>query len=344
MAVAALAMASCSKDESTGINRGNAIDFRAAMQTRAVETTTANMTNFYVTAIDKNNANYFTDAEFTKDGSFFTSTPAYYWPSDGSNLSFFAYSPSAADLGAVTIDNTTKTLADFAPAAAIADQQDFVTAAATGSKADESTGVALTFAHRLSQIEVKARNSNEGYIYKVVGVRIGKPVSKATFDFGTSAWTLGTEKANYQVEYAAANTLTATAASMMVAADGNAMLIPQQLTAWDSANDKTNTAEGAYLAVKVNITTKDGARIYPSAAVGEYDWAAVAVGTTWEAGKKYVYTLDFSNGAGQVDPEKPEPTDPEDPFKPGEDILGGPIKFTVTVEDWTAAPDVDIEG
>ena len=28
--VAALAMASCSKDESTGINNGNAIDFRAA--------------------------------------------------------------------------------------------------------------------------------------------------------------------------------------------------------------------------------------------------------------------------------------------------------------------------
>ena len=40
--VAALAMASCSKDESTGINNGNAIDFRAAMQTRASETTTAN--------------------------------------------------------------------------------------------------------------------------------------------------------------------------------------------------------------------------------------------------------------------------------------------------------------
>lgn len=102
--VAALAMASCSKDESTGINNGNAIDFRAAMQTRASETTMANITNFFVTALDKNNANYFSDAEFTKDGAFFTSTPAYYWPSDGSNLSFFAYSPSAADLDA-TVTN-----------------------------------------------------------------------------------------------------------------------------------------------------------------------------------------------------------------------------------------------
>lgn len=160
--VAALAMASCSKDESTGINNGNAIDFRAAMQTRASETTTANITNFFVTALDKNNANYFSDAEFTKDGAFFTSTPAYYWPSDGSNLSFFAYSPSAADLGAtVTINSTTKTLADFEPATTIADQKDFITATATGSKTDEAAGVALTFGHRFprSRSRLKTRTT-----------------------------------------------------------------------------------------------------------------------------------------------------------------------------------------
>lgn len=227
--VAALAMASCSKDESTGINNGNAIDFRAAMQTRASETTTANITNFFVTALDKNNANYFSDAEFTKDGAFFTSTPAYYWPSDGSNLSFFAYSPSAADLGAtVTINSTTKTLADFEPATTIADQKDFITATATGSKTDEAAGVALTFGHRLSQIEIKAKNTNDGYVYKVQGVRIGQPVSKATFDFGTTSWQLGSVKTNYEATYAGSEkTLTGTAASIMAVEDDNAMLIPQ---------------------------------------------------------------------------------------------------------------------
>ena len=339
--VAALAMASCSKDESTGINNGNAIDFRAAMQTRASETTTANITNFFVTALDKNNANYFSDAEFTKDGAFFTSDPDYFWPSDGSNLSFFAYSPSAADLGAtVTINSTTKTLVDFAPAAAIADQKDFIAATATGSKADEGSGVHLAFGHKLAQIEIKAKNTNEGYVYKVQGVRIGKPVSKATFDFGTSAWAPGSDKSNYEATYAGSEkTLTATAASLMAAANDNAMLIPQQLTKWDSENDKKNTAAGAYLAVKVQITTAAGARVYPAAAVGEYDWAAIPVDTKWEAGSKYVYTLDFSNGAGFVDPEKPEPVDPTDPFEPGDPILGSPIKFPVDVTPWTPASE-----
>ena len=57
----------------------------------------------------------------------------------------------------------------------------------------------------------------------------------------------------------------------------------------------------------------------------EFGWAAVPVGVNWERGKKYIYTLDFSNGVGIQDPEDP---------KPGTPIIGGGIKFTVSVENW----------
>ncbi|MBN2917829.1 MAG: fimbrillin family protein [Prevotella sp.] len=336
MAMAAMLIASCSSDDVVSTNTGRAIDFRTSVGTRGSETTTDNITKFWVTAIDGNNANYFSKQEFTKDGAFFTSSPLYYWPAG--TLNFFAYSPSETDLGAtVTINKDTKTFADFSPAKKIADQKDFVTATASGTRAaNEESGVALTFAHQLSQIEIKAKNTNTGYVYKVVGVRIGKPVSKGTFTMGTtSSWALTTtEKSNYAVEYSE-KTLTADAATMMSTANDNAILLPQQLTAWTPETDKKNANNGAYIALKIQITTKDGARVYP--AKGNYDWAAVAIGTNWEAGKKYVYTLDFSAGAGKVDPEKPEPTDPTDPFKPGEDILGKPIKFTVTVTPWAPA-------
>lgn len=339
MAMAAMFIASCSSDDVVSTNTGRAIDFRTSVGTRGSETTTDNIDKFWVTAIDGNNANYFSKQEFTKDGAFFTSSPLYYWPAG--TLNFFAYSPSETDLGAtVTINKDTKTLADFSPAAKIADQKDFVTATASGTRADNETNdVELTFDHQLSQIEIKAKNTNTGYIYKVVGVRIGKPVSKGTFAFDTNKWTLTTtEKTNYAVEYATTpRTLTKNAATMMGTANNNAMLLPQQLVAWASATDKTNNANGAYIALKIQITTKDGARVYPAKAKGDYDWAAVAINTKWEAGKKYVYTLDFSNGAGKVDPEKPQPVDPTDPFKPGEDILGKPIKFTVIVTPWAPA-------
>lgn len=337
MAMTAMLIASCSSDDVVSTNTGRAIDFRTSVGTRGSETTTDNIDKFWVTAIDGNNANYFSKQEFTKDGAFFTSSPLYYWPAG--TLNFFAYSPSETDLGAtVTIDKDTKNLADFSPATEIANQKDFVTATASGTRAaNETNGVELAFEHRLSQIEIKAKKTNAGYIYKVVGVRIGKPVSKGTFTFSTNTWSLTTtKKANYEVEYATnPRTLTADAATMMGTANDNAMLLPQQLVAWASATDSTNNANGAYIALKIQITTASGARVYPAKGK-EYDWAAVAVGTNWEAGKKYVYTLDFSNGAGKVDPEKPKPTDPTDPFKPGEDILGKPIKFTVTVNPWVS--------
>lgn len=343
MSMAAMLIASCSNDDVVSTNTGRGIDFRTSLATRGTETTTANIQKFSVTAIDDKGALYFQNQEFTRgEGDVFSSTPVYYWPAG--ELKFYAYSPSAAELGGeLTINNTTKTLTGFSPAAAIKDQKDFVTANATGTKAaNEGNGVHLTFAHQLSQIQINAKNTNSGYVYKVVGVRIGKPVSKGDFNFATPAWTLSTTKANYEEVYTEAKILTADSKTMM-GEGGNAMLIPQQLVAWASKTDKKNTAKGAYLALKIQITTKDGARVYP--AVGEYDWAAVAIDTNWEAGKRYVYTLDFSNGAGKVDPEKPTP-DPEnpDPFNPGEDILGKPIKFTVTVTDWVeAGQPIDME-
>lgn len=337
-AMATLAMMSCSKDETTSVKTDGAISFRPSvgMITRATTTTTSTLESFFVTALDKDNADYFTNVEFRKSGTTFNSTPAYNWPTDGSNLSFIAYAPSETELGGtLTITGSTKTLADYQPAATISDQKDFITANATGSKTNEETGVALAFKHALSQIEIRAKNNNTGYVYKVQGIRIGKPASKGTYDFGTGAWTPNTEKLNYEDTYTTEKTLAPDAASLMKIENDNAMLIPQQLTAWNPGTDKPNISNGAYLAVKVNITTKAGAQVYPAAA-GTYGWAAVAIDTKWESGKKYIYTLDFSDGAGKVDPEKPTPVDPSvDPFKPGEDILGGKIKFTVTVDEWT---------
>ncbi len=335
IALASSAIVSCSKDELVNTTSGSAIDFRAAMATRATETTINNLNSFFVSALDKNSNSFFSDLEFTKNQNIYTSSMVYYWPSDGSQLSFFAYAPSKTELGGtLTINASEKKLTDFSPKTTISEQKDFITATATGSKADEAAGVALTFAHRLSQIEVKAKNANEAYVFKVTGVRIGQPVSKGAFDFTTSAWTLNTDtKAKYDVTYTEAKTLSANAISIMGNENDNAMLLPQRLVKWDAENDKNNSKKGAYLSVQVNIKTKDGAQVYPHNAAKEYGWVAVPIDTNWEAGKKYVYTLDFSNGAGKVDPEEPNP---------GVDILGQAIKFTVTVDSWQDAQQPDI--
>lgn len=340
VAVAALVMASCSEDEQMAVNHGAAIDFRGAMATRATETTIANLNDIFVTALDAAGANFFTDVQFTNGTGTFNSATSYYWPSDDSQLDFFAYAPSSTDLGGtLTINNTTKELANFSPVTTISGQKDFVSCQANGKKSiNESTGVGLTFKHQLSQIEIQAKNTSSAYVYKVVAVRIGQPKSEGTFDFGTEMWQLGTNKANYEVSAFPEITLNGTPQSLM-GTDGNAMLIPQQLVAWNPTVELSNTSKGAYLAVKLQITTAAGARVYPHTSVGQYDWAAVPISTNWTAGNKYVYTLDFTNGAGRVDPEKPTVT-PPDKFNPGDNILGTtPIKFTVTVIPWANQPE-----
>ena len=185
MSIAAMILTSCAKDSMKEANKGRAIDFRVAAQSRATETTTANLTTFYVTAIDESGSNYFTNAAFTKVDEYFCSSPAYYWPGS-EELNFYAYAPSATSLGAtVTINKDTKIIEGYAPAVDITDQKDLVTAIATGSKEDEASGVALTFNHQLSQIEIKARNANEGYTYKIKGVRLAQPVAQGDLNLAT---------------------------------------------------------------------------------------------------------------------------------------------------------------
>ena len=334
MGIAALAFASCAKDTVTETNNGQAIDFRVAT-TRATEVTTNTLENFYVTAISATVSgetvtegnNYFENAEFTKSGSYFGSTPAYYWPNDGI-LNFVAYAPKADELGGtLSISKDGKTLTGFAPADDIADQVDFIVATASGSKADQNSGVALTFDHMLSQIEIKAKNTHAGYKYKVAGVRIAGVLGQADFDFDSKEWDFtnySTVKKTYEVELANPVTLDGTGVNvmdqgtLMVDEDGddeaetevkysdNAMLLPQNLSA---------TGMTAKFGVYVKVTSvSTGAQVFPDTdgdddgtAIDEYGWMDVAVTTNWEAGYKYVYTLDMSQA----------------------DELGAPIKFTL---------------
>lgn len=346
MGIAALAFTSCAKDTVTEANRGQAIDFRVAAQTRAAETTTDNITEFAVTAIYKDgNAegdNYFTNAKFEKSAteSFFYSNPVYYWPTE-SALNFYAYSP--VGLPGVSIDKTSKKVAGFAPAAAVKDQVDFIVATGTGDKSNETTGVSLPFSHELSQIVVKAKNNNEGYKYTVKGFKVVNVVGKGDYDFGRDAWTLSEDAADvvsYSVEFQTEKVLTEEAAQSLMdetTESGSAMLLPQQLVAWTKTGN-TGTYFAVYAKIQSVSVGNDGAEkltdVYPKGDA-EYGWLAVPVDTKWEAGNKYSYTLDFTYGAG---------IDIDDVEQGGTgEVFGGPIKFTTEVTSWTSVQEQTID-
>ena len=330
MGIAALAFASCAKDTVKEASQGMAIDFRVAAQTRAAETTTANLSEFKVTAVSVNaegaqTTNYFTDVTFAKsnEGAFFFSNPAYYWPNEGS-LDFVAWAPVA--LTGVSVDNAAKTLAGFTPAAAVVDQVDFVAATASGSKANEANGVALTFNHKLSQIQIKAKNAHEGYTYTVKGIRIANVGTTATYDFVDGTWGTPTATASYEVMFASEVTLGETAVSLLPAdivvdeatvTSGSAMLIPQALA---------TVATDAAFELYVNVVSDGGSQVFPETAE-TYGWMQIPINTEWVAGNSYLYTLDLTQGS----------------------VLGEPIKFTTEVIEWNEVDiinnkEVDLSG
>lgn len=353
-AAAALTLASCSNDETVEVAQQKGISFRAVtgLNTRASEVTTANLSALKVTAFwGKNNDKYDgfdTEVDYVKDGGVFNSAVSKFWPKDENEvLSFTAFSDNWTGTKTIT-DKNTISVAGVKIAGTVADQKDMVyVTGVTGTKtANETNGVALTLGHALSQIQISAKSDNTVYTYQVKGIRISNVDGEADFNVVNGTWSDNAANDQiYEVKYATPVTLNGTAQSIMEQKPDNGtnysdnlMLIPQGATmAWNVENDKANTNKGTYISVLLKIK-KGTENVFPAEGDDAYGWVAVPASFTWEKGNKYVYTLDFTNGAGRVDPVTPGPDvkpqpDGKDPDK-GDKIFGDPIKFTVTVTPW----------
>ena len=372
-AAAALALASCSNDETVEVAGQTGISFRAVagLNSRAVETTTANLANMFVTAYENGAANaYYSNVEYTRENNTntFVSNPEYFWLK-GKTINFLALSPAATDWTAtnnVTFDSNANTYSatftDVTPNADIANQKDLLIGKASGADNGDGKGLDLTLNHVLSQIQIQAKNTNAAYVYSIKGIRIASVAAKGTYTFTDAAgtWAAGADKQTYDVILDTPITLDGTKADaqnlmkQVNSVSDNAMLIPQQLVAWNgnAVTDAAAFDNGAYISLLLNVKSNNGSYIYPAKATADTDcgWAAVAINTNWEAGKKYIYTLDLSKGCGKVDPVNPNENGKdivkpgtEDPGK-GEKIFGEPIKFDVTVADWTdTANDIELQ-
>ena len=139
-------------------------------------------------------------------------------------------------------------------------------------------------------------------------------------------------------------------------------VVPQDLSGHNYTQQSGQNANGAYLAVLIQITdnnNKDAEdnpkQIFPvldetESNKGAFGWAAVGLDQKWLPGHRYTYTLLFTDtAAGKKDPDpiidtpdEPGPKPPVDPDPDevkdkGDDILGVPMRFTVTVDEWISA-------
>ncbi|MGN0191013.1 MAG: hypothetical protein ACI39U_05095 [Candidatus Cryptobacteroides sp.] len=353
LAMLALVSASCTKTEVVGDktqDKIQGIGFSAytARPTKAaqVDVTTANLDSFEATAIS-NNALYFDNVTFTKNAetSFWESDPVYFWPAY--TLNFYAYNTPADGNGIFTrtINTSVQTL-KYSPAKELAKQEDLVAASATDQTDPGAVATPLTFKHYLTQIVVKAKNSNTDYTVEVDSVKIANFAGEGTYNFATTTATEGqvnsATSVNYLAGFSSSATLDGTAKVVMDdSGEGKWYLIPQEVSPWVKGTS-SNDSHGTYVALKVRITSPSGIAIYPATGTGTA-WMASPVSDSsysFEAGKKYSIILDFfssaNNGAGYVDPEVPGDLngDGDADDDKGKAIVGGVIKFNADVTEW----------
>ena len=373
MAAAAIALSSCSSEETTDVAKSSAITFRptVGLNSRGAEMTTDDLNEMWVTGFyQKADEVYFSDLKFTKEkgsttNTFIPSAPVFW--QEGRTYKFVAISPAKSEWPAgLTITRDAVTCENFEPKTDILAQKDMIIKAVEANNDQWGKELELNFKHILSQIQIKVKNGNENLVYNIKAVRIKSVVGKKKLTYATttntSTWediagvnsdaqyTLTFNNA-YKLDGKNTTNLTLTSADATVENGGGAMLIPQNVTAWDGAKVDDNAAYngGTYISIYLNVKMASGNKfMYPAGAQGEqtYGWVAIPVpAINWEEGNKYIYTLDMSTGCGKVDPVDPgdnvnpggkkDPDAAKDPEK-GDNIFGKAIKFTVKVDKWTS--------
>lgn len=360
-AATAIALSSCSSEETKDIAKSSNITFRSTvgLNSRVTEVTTANLSNIWVSAWADNDP-VFASEQFTKKagGQTFESVNGpWFWEKD-KQYTFMAFATGRENMHGVTptISKDNITLTDYTPSANLADQLDLLVAKAEGTKAQNGTaGADLNFDHILSQIQIKVQNTNANLKYIIKGVRITNVKGTGTYTFNPveadkHSWQNQGLTTQYILNQGVNITLDENnkAVTDLLVGDNSAMLLPQTITPWDgrpidmNGTDDYHQTNGAYISLLINVQKKNGAgnweQIYPKVNPVDPDkcaWTAVAIpAVNWENGNKYIYTLNLSKGAGKVDPAEPGPDWTNKDPKPGDTILGEEIFFNVTVTPW----------
>ena len=270
----------------------------------------------------------------------------HYWPKDGS-LNFYAVSPASIPEGVTlyswNISSTSKTISytcfDEYNLSKGNSNPDVMYAIAKDQKQSTKAGmVNLNFEHILSQVVFQAKTVNSDMEVYIKDIKIKNFVAGGTFTIPTdgsspsqSNWAPGEVwkfTAFTVIKKSDADPIKITGTKATDISSQTPMLfVPQSLTKWDVTHKITDadTNGESYLIINCKIKQKND---YLHGTKTQYETLYVPFGTSWDPGKRYIYTLIFGGGYNAQ----------------GQAILM-PINFEATVEGWkdvTSGNDINI--
>lgn len=270
----------------------------------------------------------------------------HYWPKDGS-LNFYAVSPASIPEGVTlyswNISSTSKTISytcfDEYNLSKGNSNPDVMYAIAKDQKQSTKAGmVNLNFKHILSQVVFQAKTVNSDMEVYIKDIKIKNFVAGGTFTIPTdgsspsqSNWAPGEVwkfTAFTVIKKSDADPIKITGTKATDISSQTPMLfVPQSLTKWNVAHKTTDadTNGESYLIINCKIKQKSD---YLHGSETQYKTLYVPFGTSWNPGKRYIYTLIFGGGYDAQ----------------GQSILM-PINFEATVEPWkdvTSGNDINM--
>lgn len=311
-AAAAVALASCTKDNVIDMNRGDVINFRTSVGVSSKATDKTSFSSgdtFKALATYDNNGvtSVYFNENFRFDGSgWYSVTTPYYWPSEMDafhTLTFEAVWPSSLETALGT------SAFDYSAPEAVDSQLDILYAKHV-STSRETSGVKLNFRHTLAQIAVKARNGSSTVECDVTGVKLAfinkagsfNPVSVASGNtddnnagnLARTDWTLTDGSVDASSDYVQDGIDIKMLPQAAAATIGESViLIPQtkdKASAYTSS-DAGARMNGAYIAVKMTIRNAADGTV-----IASERWCCWPVAIDWVPGYKYTYTIDLSAG------------------------------------------------
>lgn len=294
-----------------------------------------------------------------KDGKwdYATASDLRYWPEITTPLDFYAVNPSTVgenDRMNLSWDMTSSiqkifytTVDEHGNEKGHTNYDVMYAIAKDQTKETKSGKVALTFKHILSQIAFKAKTKEADMKVEIKGMKIHNFQTGGTFTFPADANTAATREGNW-----APNGINALTYSIGVKNKTTVdskdkateiftepiLFVPQELIPWATTPSSPMTKEAAdaakqsYLEVNCKIW-KDGHLIFGTETEVKdltdpegYKTLYVPFGTSWEPGKRHIYTLIFGGGYDDQ----------------GKQFLM-PINFEATVEDWKDVTSSNID-
>lgn len=259
----------------------------------------------------------------------------HYWPKDGS-LNFYAVSPASIPEGVTLyswdIQKETKTISytcfdEYIRTDGKANPDVMYAIAKDQTQSTKAGKVNLNFQHILSQVVFQAKTVNSDMEVDIKEIQIKNFRLGGTFTIPTdgsspsqSSWKWG-DVYKFSpftvIKKSDADPIKITGTEATDISSKTPMLfVPQSLTKWNVAHKITDadTNGESYLIINCKIKQKSD---YLHGTADKYEALYVPFGTSWDPGKRYIYTLIFGGGYDDQ----------------GQQILM-PINFEATTTNW----------